>query len=78
MTQSHKNVTDSRSYGRQLERELVIGGLIIGLVVGVGLIYIFMGQTAAVTSVLCFGGFLGIIALVWGFLAVIDWLGKRE
>ncbi len=78
MSQSPKHVTDSRAFGRQLERELIIGGLVIGLVVGLGLIYLLFGQTAAMTSLLCFVGFLGIIGLVWGFLILIDWLGKRE
>ncbi len=73
-----KNVPDSRSYQSRLERELVSGGLLIGLVVGVGLIYLFWGETAALTSLLCFGLFLGIIALVWGLLLVIGRLGERE
>ncbi len=74
----HPNFTDSRAFQRRLERELVIGGLIIGLVVGVGLIYLFWGQAAALTSLLCFVLFLGIIGLVWGFLRLVEWLGNRE
>lgn len=73
-----KRVTDSRSYQGRLERELVIGGLLVGLVVGVGLIYLFWGATPALTSLACFGLFLGVIALVWGILFVIGWLGERE
>ncbi len=73
-----KNIPDSRSYQGKLERELIIGGLVIGLVVGVGLIYLFWGQSAAVTGLLCFGLFLGISAVLWGFLRVISWLGERE
>lgn len=72
-----KNVTDSRAYQRQLERELIVGGLVIGLIVGVGLIYLFWGQSAAVTSLICFGGFVAVIAVVWGFLQMITWLGER-
>jgi hypothetical protein len=72
-----KNVPDSRSYQSRLERELVSGGLLIGLVVGIGLIYLFWGETAALTSLLCFVLFLGVIALVWGLLLVIGWLGER-
>jgi hypothetical protein len=74
----NKNVTDSRAYQRRLERELVIGGLAIGLVLGVGLIFLFWGQSAALTSLICFGLFLGVIAVVWGFLQLITWLGERE
>jgi hypothetical protein len=73
-----KNVSDSRSYQSQLERELIIGALLIGLVVGIGLIFLFWGESAALTSLLCFALFLGIIAVVWVFLQVIGWLGERE
>jgi hypothetical protein len=72
-----KNIPDSRSYQSRLERELVIGALLIGLLVGIGLIYLFWGESAALTSLLCFALFLGIIAVVWGFLQVISWLGER-
>jgi hypothetical protein len=73
-----KNVTDSRSYASRLERELIVGALLIGLVLGVGLIFLFWGEQAALTSLLCFALFLGVIAVVWGFLRVISWLGERE
>ncbi len=78
MSRRQTNVTDSRGYQRQLERELILGGLIIGLIVGVGLIYLIWGWTAALTSLLCFVLFLGVIAIVWAFLLLVDWLGKRE
>jgi uncharacterized RDD family membrane protein YckC len=73
-----KNITDSRSYQGRLERELIIGGLLIGLVVGIGLILLFWGRQAALTALLCFGLFLGLIAVLWGILQVIGWLGGRE
>jgi hypothetical protein len=73
-----KNITDSRSYQGRLERELVIGGLLIGLVIGEGLIFLFWGGQAALTALLCFGLFLGLILVVWGFLQVISWIGGRE
>jgi hypothetical protein len=78
VSQPHKNVTDSRAYQGQLERELIVGGLIVGAVVGIGLIYLIWGPTPALTSLLCFVGFLGVIALVWGFLRLVEWLGQRE
>lgn len=74
----NKKITDSRGYQRRLERELVIGGLAIGLVLGVGLIYLFWGQSAALTSLGCFVLFLAVIGVVWGSLQVITWLGERE
>lgn len=72
-----KNTPDYRSYQSRLERELVIGALIIGLVVGNGLIFLFWGASAALTALLVFGLFLGIIGIVWGFLQVVSWLGER-
>ncbi len=78
MSKQRPNVTDSRRFQRQLERELIIGGLIVGLVVGIGLIYLIWGPTAALTSLTCFILFLGIIGLVWGFLRLVEWLGNRE
>jgi hypothetical protein len=75
---SHRKDTfNSRAYQAQLERELVVGGLLIGLIVGIGLIYLLWGQQAAATSFACFVLFLGVIALVWGSLSLLTWLGNR-
>lgn len=67
-----------RAFQSQLERELVIGGVIVGLVIGIGGIYFLWGSAAAVTSLLCFALFLGIVALVWGLLTLAAWFGNRE
>ncbi len=72
-----QKVTDSRAFQRRLERELIIGGLIIGSVVGLGLILLIYGQTAALTALACFGLFLGLIAVVWLILVGFAWLGKE-
>ncbi len=77
MSKSGKGVTDSRGFQRQLERELVIGGLLIGLVVGVGLIFLIWGRDAALTALACFGLFGGLIALVWLILVGFTWLGRE-
>ncbi len=77
MSKSHKEATDSRAFQRQLERELIVGGLIIGAVVGIGLILLIWGQTAALTALACFGLFLGLVAVVWLILAGFAWLGKE-
>ena len=67
-----------RAYQKQLERELVIGGVIVGLIFGIGGIYFFWGATPALTSLACFVLFLGVVALVWGLLTLMSWLGNRE
>jgi hypothetical protein len=77
MSHSHK-AHNPRAYQGKLERELVIGGVLVGLVVGIGGIYLLWGATAAVTSLLCFVLFLGVVALVWGLLTLASWFGNRE
>ncbi len=78
MPDTRRNVTDSRAFQRQLERELIIGGLVIGLLVGDGLIFLIWGPQAAVTALGCFVLFLGLIVVVWLFLVFVSWLGNRE
>lgn len=73
-----RKADNPRAYQKQLERELVIGGVIVGLVIGIGGIYFLWGSAAAVTSLLCFVLFLAIVALVWGLLTLAAWLGNRE
>lgn len=76
---SQQNRADNpRAYQRQLERELVLGGVIVGLVVGIGLIYFIWGATPALTALACFVLFLGVVALVWGLLTLASWIGNRE
>lgn len=71
-------IDNPRAFQGQLERELVIGGVIIGLLIGIGGIYVLWGSAAAITSLMCFGLFLGVVALVWGLLTLASWLGNRE
>lgn len=68
---------DLRKYSQQTNFRLVIGFILILLIVGEGLIYIFYGAGGALMGLLCLAGGLApllIIALVlWG----IEWLAKR-
>jgi hypothetical protein len=77
MSKSHK-ADNPRAFQGQLERELVIGGIIVGVIVGIGGIYFLWGATPALTSLMCFVMFLGVVALVWGLLTFASWLGNRE
>ncbi|MGB8648666.1 MAG: hypothetical protein WCF84_25740 [Anaerolineae bacterium] len=77
MPDSNKGITDSRAFGRQLERELIIGGLVIGTAIGVGLIWLIWGPSAALTALACFALFGGLILVVWLFLVLVTWLGNR-
>ncbi len=77
MSKSSKGIADSRAFERQLQRELIIGGLVIGAIVGIGLIFLIWGQAAALTALACFGLLLGLIALVWLILVGFAWLGRE-
>lgn len=68
---------DERAYRNRLERELIAGGLIIGFVIGIGGIYLLWGIGAAETGLLCFGGFLVVVVLVWGVLTLFGWIADR-
>ena len=72
MSQKPSKQFNSRKFQGQMERELIIGGIAVGLVVGGGLIYLFWGTSALITSLTCFAGFGGVILLVWLFLKVIE------
>lgn len=69
---------DSRGYQGGLERELILGGLIVGGLVGVGLIRLFWGESAMWTAAACLGGFALLIALIYGILKVLEWAGGKE
>ena len=70
-----KNTFNSRKYQGRLERELIIGGIALLVIVGGGLIYLFWGQTAFVTAAGCFGLFGGLIVFVWLLLGLLGRLG---
>lgn len=68
---------DLRQYARQTTVRLIAGVLILLFTVGIGLIYLFYGEAAALTGILCLGtGLLpvGLIALV---LWIMDRMVKR-
>ncbi|MDE3088134.1 MAG: hypothetical protein KGJ80_01955 [Chloroflexota bacterium] len=63
---------NSRTYQGQVERELIIGGILITIVVGGGLIALIWGSTAFFTALACFASILGLIVIVWLFLKVLE------
>ncbi len=77
MTRKPDKPFNSRKYQGQIERELIVGGLLVGLVVGGGLIYLIWGQTVLLAALGCFGLFLGLIAVLWLFLKGLE-LAARE
>jgi hypothetical protein len=72
MTQKPARSFDSRTFRGRLERELILGGTLVGLIVGGGLITLIWGVPALLVALGCFAGFLGLVGLVWGFLKIVE------
>ena len=69
---------DLRRYSQQTNIRLLVGFFILLVLVGVGLIYLFMGRNAAVMGLVCIGLALAPAILIWGLLAAMGWLVKKE
>ena len=68
---------DLRNYSQQTNIRLVIGFILILLIVGEGLIYIFYGAGGALMGLLCLAGGLAPLLLIALVLWGIEWLAKR-
>ncbi len=68
---------DLRKYASQTNIRLIAGGLLLLFVVGLGLIYVFYGQRAALTGMLCL--IIGLIPLflIWLMFFILDEITKR-
>jgi len=76
MTRKPERPFNSRKYQGQLERELIIGGILITLLVGGGLIAFFWGNSALLTALSCFALMGGLIAVLWLFLKGLEWVTR--
>jgi hypothetical protein len=68
---------DLRKYARQTNIQLIAGGLIVIFVVGIGLIYLFFGQGAALTGLLCLVVGLIPLFLIWLMFIILEFITKR-
>jgi hypothetical protein len=68
---------DLRQYARQTNARLVIGGILLLLLVGGGLIYIFYGPYATISGLICLLVGLSPLFLIWFFLAVMELIVKH-
>jgi hypothetical protein len=68
---------DLRKYARQTNVHLIVGGFILVFVVGIGLIYLFYGQGAALTGLLCLIVGLIPLLLIWLMFFILDIITKR-
>ena len=72
MTPKPDKPFNSRTYQGQVERELILGGILIGIVVGGGLIALIWGGTVFFSAMGCFALTLGLVAVIWLFLKVLE------
>lgn len=68
---------DLRQYAKQTNLRLALGALILLLVVGVGLIWLFYGEAAAGLGLTCLLAALFPVVLILFFLLAIEWILKR-
>jgi hypothetical protein len=68
---------DLRKFARQTTFRLIVGGILLAIIVGDGLIYVFWGQGAAVMGVLCTLGGLAPVVLIILALWLVEWISKK-
>jgi hypothetical protein len=71
------NPRDLRQYTKQTNFRLVIGLILLLLLVGNGLIFIFYGQGAALFGLFCMVAVVVPISLIWLYLFGLDWIRKK-
>ena len=76
MSQKPDKPFNSRKYQGQVERELIVGAILITLIVGGGLIALIWGRDAFFTALAFFIGALLLAGLVWGFLKVLEIISR--
>jgi hypothetical protein len=68
---------DLRKYASQTNVRLIVGGFVLVFVVGIGLIYLFYGQGAALTGLLCLVVGLIPLFLIWLMFLILEIITKR-
>ncbi len=69
--------TDLRAYSRQTKYRALIWFVIILVVVGLGLVWLLYGRSAAFMGLLCLIGTLIPVSLIALVMLVLDSLGKK-
>ena len=67
--------TDPRKHQRETERNMLIGAAVILLIVGGGLIFVLYGAGSGFSGVLCLGGAVAILGLLYGVVKLFEKLG---
>ena len=68
---------DLRKYANQTTVRLIVGALLVLFIIGIGLIYLIYGSSAALMGVLCLlAGMIPVVLIVL-VLLFLDWIRKR-
>jgi hypothetical protein len=68
---------DLKAYSKQTTTRLIVGALLILIVVGLGLIYLFYGPGAVFSGFLCVAAGILPILLIYFIFIFLDWIVKR-
>ena len=68
---------DLREYARQTNVRLAFGAFVLLFVVGLGLIWLFYGESAAGMGFVCLLAALFPVILILGIFLAIEWILKR-
>ena len=68
---------DLRKYARSTNVRLAVGAIFLLLIVGVGLIYLIYGPSAAMMGITCLLAGLTPVILIVLILLLLDWIVKR-
>jgi hypothetical protein len=69
---------DLRRYRRQTNARLLAGFILLVLLVGSGLVYLFIGPAALPSYLLCAGAGILLLLLIGLVLAGLDWIVRRD
>jgi len=68
---------DLRKYSGQTNFRLVMGGLLLILLIGIGLIYLFYGLRAALMGLACMLSGLTMLLMIWLCLWLVEKIVNR-
>jgi hypothetical protein len=69
---------DLRQYAKQTNIRLIIGFILVLLIIGDGLIFLFFGKGAAIMGLICIIAALLPVVLIIIALWLIDWIARRN